>query len=86
MPRPGRFSDSLAGAATGWLKVEANSSAINGYVEYGTATSHALVTAQLNASQLSMFSHQANAPLITRAGDPQSGHPDDKCGDFFDHR
>ncbi len=46
---------------TGWIKVEANTPAINGYVEYGAAGSHALVTAQLISAQFSMFSHQANS-------------------------
>ncbi len=45
----------------GWIKVEASDPAISGFVEYGTANSHALVTAQLNAAQVSMFSHQANS-------------------------
>jgi hypothetical protein len=55
------FGFSGAALQVGWIKVEADTPSINGYVEYGTSTSHALVTAQLASSQLSMFSHQANA-------------------------
>ncbi len=45
----------------GWLKVDASSPAINGFVEYGSGNNRALVIAQLNPFQLSMFSHQAQA-------------------------
>ncbi len=45
----------------GWLQVDAPSPSINGYVEYGFGNNRALVIAQLNPYQLSMFSHQAQA-------------------------
>ena len=45
----------------GWLQVDAVSSSINGFVEYGYGSNRALVIAQLNPFQLSMFSHQAQA-------------------------
>ncbi len=54
------FSGQSNTISTGWIKVDAGSPAINGFVEYGTPNSHALVAAQLLASKLSMFSHQAN--------------------------
>ncbi len=51
----------------GWIKVDAAASpSINGFVEYGSGNSRALVIAQLNPFQLSMFSHQAQAaPYFT---------------------
>jgi hypothetical protein len=50
----------------GWIKVEADTPAINGFVEYGSGGNSALVIAQLNSYQLSMFSHQAQAdPYFT---------------------
>jgi hypothetical protein len=51
----------------GWLKVEAaGTPSINGFVEYGSGNNRALVIAQLNPYQLSMFSHQAQgAPYFT---------------------
>ena len=50
----------------GWLKVDANSPSINGFVLYGSGNNRALVIAQLNPYQLSMFSHQAQgAPYFT---------------------
>ncbi len=50
----------------GWIKVEADTPAINGFVEYGSGNNRALVIAQLNSYRLSMFSHQAQAaPYFT---------------------
>ncbi len=49
----------------GWLKVDANSPSINGFVQYGSGNNRALVIAQLNSFQLSMFSHQAQAPTCS---------------------
>ncbi len=50
----------------GWIKVETDSPAINGFVEYGSGNNRAVVIAQLNSYQLSMFSHQAQAdPYFT---------------------
>lgn len=52
----------------GWLKVDAATPSINGFVQYGSGSNRALVIAQLNSYQLSMFSHQAQAP--TSPGEP----------------
>ncbi len=49
----------------GWLKVEVSAPSINGFVEYGFGNNRALVVAQLNPLQLSMFSHQAQAPTCS---------------------
>ncbi len=45
----------------GWLKVDASSVSINGFVEYGNGNNRSLVIAQLNPFQRSMFSHQAQS-------------------------
>ncbi len=47
---------------TGWIEVDASSTAINGFVEYGSGTDLALVAAQLHPSQIYNFSHQAMQP------------------------
>ncbi len=49
----------------GWIQVDAPSPSINGFVEYNYGSNRALVIAQLNPFQLSMFSHQAQAPTCT---------------------
>ena len=43
---------------SGWLKVEADDSSINGYVEYGAGNTRALVPAQTRSFQKSIFSYQ----------------------------
>ncbi len=45
----------------GWLQVNASSPSIHGFVEYGFGNNRALVIAQLNPLQRSMFSHQAQS-------------------------
>lgn len=50
----------------GWIKAEAPSASINGYVEYGAGGNRALVAAQLEPFTKAIFSHQAqSAPYFT---------------------
>jgi hypothetical protein len=45
----------------GWLKVEASSSAINGFVEYSAGNNRALVPAQLTSYSKAIFSYQVQS-------------------------
>ena len=50
----------------GWIKAEAGTAALAGYVEYGAGSNRALVAGQADAFARAIFSHQALAdPLFT---------------------